>query len=160
MIETIKFTLNDKPVSLEVESDRMLLWVLRTDLNLTGTKYGCGQNLCGACTVLVNSEAVRSCTLPVNEVSGKKVITIEGLAKDSTLHSLQKSFIEHSAFQCGFCTPGMILTAYSFLLKNPNPSTSEIIKAMDGNLCRCGAHVRIIQAIQTAAKVMKGEKKR
>ena len=159
-METIRFILNKKPISLEVESDRMLLWVIRTDLGLTGTKYGCGRNLCGACTVLLNNEAVRSCTLPVKEVSGKEVLTIEGLARDGKLHPLQKSFIEHNAFQCGFCTPGIILTAYSFLLKHARPTTSEIIQAMEGNLCRCGSHVRVVQAIHAAAGEMVGEKKR
>jgi len=159
MIETIKFKLNGESVSLEVDSDRVLLWILRTDLGLTGTKYGCGQSLCGACTVLVNNEAVRSCNLPVKYVRGKEVVTIEGLGKKGNLHPIQKAFIEHNAFQCGFCTSGMILTAYSFLLKNPKPSTPEIIKAMEGNLCRCGSHVRVVKAIQAAAKEMKGGKR-
>ena len=159
MIETIKFKLNGESVSLEVDSDRVLLWILRTDLGLTGTKYGCGQSLCGACTVLVNNEAVRSCNLPVKYVRGKEVVTIEGLGKKGNLHPIQKAFIEHNAFQCGFCTSGMILTAYSFLLKNPKPATSEIIKAMDENLCRCGSHIRVIKAIQAAAKEMKGGKR-
>jgi carbon-monoxide dehydrogenase small subunit len=159
MIETIKFKLNEEPVSLKVDGERMLLWVLRTDLELVGTKYGCGQGHCGACTVLVNKEAVRSCTLPVKDIKGKEVITIEGLSKSGKLHPLQKAFIEHDAFQCGFCTPGMILSAYSLLLKNPEPSKSEIIKAMDENLCRCGAHPRIIEAVKTAAREMRGKKK-
>ena len=108
-METIQFRLNDKPVSLREDGDRMLLWVLRTDLGITGPKYGCGQEQCGACTVLVNHEAVLSCQTPVREVEGKDVLTIEGLAGNGTLHPLQKSFIEHDALQCGFCTPGMIL---------------------------------------------------
>lgn len=159
MIETINFKLNDQPTSLMVDSNRMLLWVLRTDLNLTGTKYGCGAGLCGACTVLVDNEAVRACQVPIKSVNGKTVITIEGLVKNGNLHPLQKSFIEHDAVQCGFCTPGMILNAYSLLLKNPAPTHSEIIQSMDDNLCRCGAHTRIVQAIQTAAGAMKGAKK-
>jgi len=160
MIETIKFKLNNEPVSLEVDSDRILLWVLRADLGLTGTKYGCGQSLCGACTVLVNKEAIRSCSIPLKDVRGKDIVTIEGLSKNGGLHPLQKAFIEQGSFQCGFCTPGMILTAYSFLLKNSKPTDSEIIKAMNGNLCRCGAHVRIIEAIKSAALEMKGGKKK
>ena len=108
MKETIDFRLNGKPTKLEVEGDRMLLWVLRTDLGLTGTKFGCGAGLCGACTVIVGKEAVRSCQIPVKEVRGQEVTTIEGLAKNGTLHPLQKAFAEHGAFQCGFCTPGMI----------------------------------------------------
>jgi aerobic-type carbon monoxide dehydrogenase small subunit (CoxS/CutS family) len=154
MIEKIKFILNDHPVQLSVDPDRMLLWVLRTDLGLTGTKYGCGQSYCGACTVLVNNEAVRSCQTAVKDVEGKEVLTIEGLAKKNQLHPLQKAFMAHDALQCGFCTPGMILNAYSLLIKNPRPSRTEIIESMDDNLCRCGAHNRIIQAIQTAAEEM------
>lgn len=159
MKETINFKLNDEPVSLNVDGDRMLLWVLRTDLGLTGTKYGCGQYLCGACTVIVDRNAVRSCIYPVKNVEGKEVITIEGLAKNGDIHPLQKAFIEHDALQCGFCTPGMILNAYSLLLENPQPTYAEIVEGMDDNLCRCGSHTRIIPAIQTAAHEMKGVKK-
>ncbi len=156
MIETIKFKLNEKSENLTLDSERTLLWVLRTDLGLTGAKYGCGEGYCGACTVLVNNQAVRSCQLPVKGVNGKEVVTIEALAKNDTLHPLQKAFMEHDALQCGYCTPGMILSAYSFLQKNPEPSYSEIIQGMEENLCRCGAHTRIVQAIQTAAQEMKG----
>ena len=156
MIEQIQFKLNGKPIKLTVDSERKLLWVLRTDLGLTGTKYGCGESFCGACTVLVNQEAVRSCQTAVKEIQGKEVVTIEGLAANSKLHPLQKAFTEHDAMQCGYCTPGMILNAYSFLRKNPNPSEKEIIENMNDNLCRCGAHNRIIKAIQSAAKEMKG----
>jgi len=159
MIENIKLTLNGKPVSLTVDSDRLLLWVLRTDLGLTGTKYGCGESYCGACNVLVNNEALRSCQLSMKDVQNKKVVTIEGLAKNGDLHPLQKTFMEHDALQCGYCTPGMIMNAYAFLQKNPKPSESQIIAAMDDNLCRCGAHTRIIQAIQTAAEEIGGTRK-
>lgn len=159
MLETIQFKLNNEPISLNVDGERMLLWVLRTDLGLTGTKYGCGEGHCGACTVLINNKSVKSCSIPVKDVNKKEVITIEGLLKNGKLHPVQKAFIEHSAFQCGFCTPGMILTAYSFLLKNPKPTDLEIIKNMEGNLCRCGAHVRVIKAINSAAEEMRGEKK-
>ena len=159
MIEAIDFKLNEKPVRLRVDGERMLLWVLRTDLGITGPKYGCGKGLCGACTVLVNNEAVLSCEMPVKEVKGKDVITIEGLGKDGNLHPLQKAFIKHDALQCGFCTPGMILKAHSLLSENAQPSRAEIIEEMDGNLCRCGSHMRIVQAIQTAAQEMKGAKK-
>ena len=158
MIETIQFKLNDKPVSLRVNGDRILLWVLRTDLGLTGPKYGCGEEHCGACTVLVNKEAVLSCQTAVKEIKGKEVVTIEGLAKNGELHPLQKAFIMHDALQCGFCTSGMILKAHSLLSKNPLPTQQEIIQGMDGNLCRCGSHLRVVQAIQTAAKEMKGGK--
>lgn len=159
MIENIKLTLNGKSVSLTVDSDRPLLWVLRTDLGLTGVKYGCGEGYCGACTVLVNNEALRSCQLTMKDVRNKNVVTIEGLAKNGDLHPLQKAFMAHDALQCGYCTPGMIMNAYAFLLKNPRPSESQIIAEMDNNLCRCGAHVRIIKAIQTAAQEIGGMKK-
>ncbi len=159
MKEVIQFKLNGKPVRLNTESDRMLLWAIRSDLSLTGAKYGCGEGFCGACTVLVNEEAVRSCQSPLKNVKGKDVMTIEGLAKNGDLHPLQKAFMEHDALQCGFCTPGMILQAYSLLLKNPHPSREDIVQGMEDNLCRCGSHTRIFQAIQTAAKEMKGGKR-
>jgi aerobic-type carbon monoxide dehydrogenase small subunit (CoxS/CutS family) len=155
MMETIRFKLNDRPMELTVDGERTLLWVLRTDLGLTGTKYGCGEGVCGACTVLVDNEPVRSCQSAIKDVNGKEVITIEGLARNGELHPLQKAFMSHDALQCGFCTPGMIINAYSLLLNNPSPSRQEIIESMDGNLCRCGSYGRIIQAIQTAAQEMK-----
>ncbi len=151
MQRTVSFVLNGKPTSISVDDERMLLWVLCSDLSLTGTKYGCGEALCGACTVIVDKEAVRSCATPVSAVDGKHVITIEGLERDGQLHSLQKAFAKHNAFQCGYCTPGMILNAYALLLKKPQPTRDEIIRHMDDNLCRCGAHTRIIDAIQDAA---------
>ena len=154
MIETIAFKINHKPVRLKVEGDRTLLWVLRTDLGLTGTKYGCGESHCGACTVLINDKAVRSCQTAVKEVKGKEVITIEGLAVNGKLHPLQKAFVEHDALQCGFCTSGMILTAYSFLKEHPRPSEADIIRGMNDNLCRCSSYVRIVKAIQSAALAM------
>lgn len=156
MEEIVRFTLNAKPVTVTVDSDRSLLWVLRTDLGLTGTKYGCGVGICGACTVLVDGKAARSCALPVSQVRSKRVTTIEGLARGGKLHPLQKAFMEKDALQCGYCTPGMILAAYSLLSDNPRPSYSDIVKGMDDNLCRCGAHKRIIEAIQAAAKEMAG----
>ena len=116
MMENVSFKLNGKPISLTVDSERKLLWVLRTNLSLTGTKYGCGEDFCGACTVLVNNKAVRSCLLPVKYVKGKEVITIEGLADNGKLHPIQQAFIEHDDHQFGICTPGMILNAYSLLL--------------------------------------------
>ncbi|NIO05436.1 MAG: 2Fe-2S iron-sulfur cluster binding domain-containing protein [Proteobacteria bacterium] len=155
-MENIHFKLNDGPVKLSADGERMLLWVLRTDLGVTGPKYGCETGLCGACIVLVDSKAVLSCQTPVKDVKGADVITIEGLAKNGRLHPLQEAFIKHDALQCGFCTSGMILRAYSLLSENPQPTHDEIIQAMDENLCRCGSHTRIVQAIQTAAKEMKG----
>ena len=159
MKESIPFKLNDKSLSLTVDGERMLLWVLRTDLGLTGSKYGCGEGFCGTCTVLVNKKAVRSCQLPVKDIKGKEVMTIEGLAKNGELHPLQKTFIKHNAMQCGYCTSGMILNAFALLIKNPQPSLKEIIQSMDDNFCRCGSHTRIIQAIQEAALEMKGGKR-
>ena len=156
MIKTIQFTLNDKPVSIEVDSNRTLLWVLRTDLGLTGAKFGCGEGLCGACTVLINDEAVASCQISADEIAESKIRTIEGLARNGQLHPIQKAFIKYDALQCGFCTPGMILKAYSLLASNPKPTRDQIIEGMDDNLCRCGAHIRIIQAIQTASEELKG----
>jgi aerobic-type carbon monoxide dehydrogenase small subunit (CoxS/CutS family) len=161
MKKTIHFKLNGEPRTLEVEGERMLLWVLRTDFQLTGTKFGCGEGFCGACTVLVNNEPARSCQLPVTDVDNKEVVTIEGLAdRDGKLHPLQAAFVEHDALQCGFCTSGMILTAYGLLLKNPHPTRQEITDGMEENLCRCGAHTRIIQAIESAAQSMGGGVKR
>jgi len=156
MEENVQFKLNGKSVNLSVDSDRKLLWVLRTDLGLTGTKYGCGESFCGACTVIVNNEAVRSCQTAMKEVQAKEVVTIEGLEKNGKMHPLQKAFMENDAMQCGYCTPGMIMNAYALLRKNPRPATSEIIAGMDGNLCRCGAHTRIVRALQAAAKNLEG----
>ena len=158
MEETIRFELNGKRTELLLDPGQTLLWVLRYKCGLTGTKYGCGMGFCGACTVLLNGDAVRSCMLPVSDVSGKKIVTIEGLARNGNLHPLQKAFVEQDALQCGYCTPGMIMTAVGLLMKNPEPSHQEIIEGMEDNLCRCGAHVRIIKAIQTAGKEMKGGK--
>ena len=156
MKKTIHFKLNGKPKRLVLDRDRMLLWVLRTDFGLTGAKYGCGEGICGACTVLVDNEAVRSCQIPVEGVNGKEIVTIEGLAQNGRLHPLQQAFVKHDALQCGYCTPGMILTAYGLLVKNPRPSLEEIREGMDDNLCRCGSYQRIMQAIQDAAGQMKG----
>ena len=150
MKETISFRLNGKPISLNVEGDRTLLWVLRTDLGLTGTKYGCGKSLCGACTVVIGKDAVRSCQVSILDVRGKEVTTIEGLAKGDKLHPLQSAFVEYGAVQCGFCTPGMIMNAYSMLLKNPKLTRKQIIDGMEYNLCRCSGHQRIVKAIESA----------
>ncbi len=156
MTETIAFKLNHKPIELSVDGNRLLLWVLRTDLGLTGTKCGCGEGFCGCCTVLVNRKAVRSCQVAVKEINSKEVLTIEGLAQDGNLHPLQQAFIKHDALQCGFCAPGMILNAYSLLNANPQPTRDQIVQAMEDNLCRCGSHTRIIAAIQSAAQELKG----
>ena len=159
MKETIRFKLNHRTVSINVDGERKLLWVLRTDLGVTGPKYGCGEAFCGACTVLVNNEAVLSCQMPVSEVKGAEVLTIEGLARNGSLHPIQQAFVDKDALQCGYCTPGMIMNAYGLLIKNPEPSRQEVIDAMEDNLCRCGAYGRIIEAIQEAGKAMKGGRK-
>jgi aerobic-type carbon monoxide dehydrogenase small subunit (CoxS/CutS family) len=156
MNETLRFKLNGKPVSLEVDPGRKLLWVLRYDLKLTGSKYGCGEALCGACTVILDRQAVRSCSVEMKEVAGKEITTIEGLEQNGKLHPLQEAFVQHDALQCGYCTPGMIMNAYGLLLNNPRPTRSQIVEQMDGNLCRCGAHMRIVAAIETAARQMGG----
>ena len=156
MEKSISFSLNGKDVSFEVDGERSLLWVLRTDLGLTGTKHGCGEGWCRVCNVLVDGKVQASCQTQVKEVVGRRVVTIEGLAKDGKLHPLQEAFIKHDALQCGFCTPGMIIRAAGLLSENPAPTRREIIEGMDENLCRCGAHVRIIEAIETAARAMKG----
>mgnify|MGYP005831197187 CR=1 FL=1 len=156
MDQTIRFKLNNKDTELISDPGRLLLWVLRDHFGLTGTKFGCGIGFCGACTVLIDNEPVRSCTLPVSDVSGKSVVTIEGLEDNGKLHPLQQAFIDHDAMQCGYCTPGMILTAVALLKKNPFPTRDEIISGMEDNLCRCGAHMHIIDAIEDAGKVMRG----
>jgi aerobic-type carbon monoxide dehydrogenase small subunit (CoxS/CutS family) len=156
MQKTVRFRLNGEQKELAVDPDRVLLWVLRTDLGLTGTKYGCGESLCGACTVLVDKKAVRSCQLPMRDVEGTEVVTIEGLAANGELHPLQRAFAENDALQCGFCTSGMIMSAYELLLGNPNASSEEIVAHMDDHLCRCGSHTRVIEAIRAASQSMKG----
>jgi len=155
--ETIRFTLNGEAVTLETESSRRLLWVLRTDLEKTGTKYGCGAGFCGSCTVLVDGEAVRACTASMDFVQGKRVITIEGLASNGDLHPLHQEFFQRGAYQCGYCTPGMIMNAVGFVQKNPNPTRDQIVQGMEGNLCRCSAYKRIIEAIEAYAEAMGGD---
>lgn len=156
MNATVAFRLNGKEVSLQSSVHRPLLWVLRADLGLTGSKYGCGIGLCGSCTVLLGQEPVHSCQVTLAEVAGKEVTTIEGLADGEELHPLQQAFIEQGAFQCGYCTPGMILNALGLLLRNPDPTEEQILEQMEDNLCRCGAHQRILRAIYQAAAVMRG----
>jgi aerobic-type carbon monoxide dehydrogenase small subunit (CoxS/CutS family) len=147
MVRTISFTLNGKAASVNTDDERMLLWVLRSDLGLTGTKFGCGEALCGACTVVVDNEAVRSCQTLVKSVAGKHVVTIEGIGQNG-LAAIQQAFLEHHAFQCGYCTPGMIMNAWALLRKTPHPTREQIARHMEDNLCRCGAHPRILDAIQ------------
>jgi len=151
MTETIRFTLNGRPTTLDTDPSRTLLWVLRTDLELTGTKYGCGIGQCGACTVLVDGVATPSCGLDLGSVRGKHVTTIEGLARGSRLHPLQEAFHEHGGFQCGYCTSGMIMRAAGLLRETPHPTADQIAGTMEANLCRCGAHKRILSAVAAVA---------
>ncbi len=156
MQRTVSFTLNGKPARVTTDDERMLLWVLREDLGLTGTKFGCGASLCGACTVIVNKEAVRSCSTPLKAVAGKQVLTVEGLGDDRKLHPIQDAFLKHHAFQCGYCTSGMMMSTYALLLQTPHPTRTQILRHMDDNLCRCGSHVRIVAAIEDAAGMTPG----
>ncbi|HJZ40167.1 MAG TPA: (2Fe-2S)-binding protein [Bacteroidales bacterium] len=158
METTIRFELNGKNVEMLLDPGLNLLSVIRNQFGLTGTKYACGIARCGACSILLDNAVVRSCTLTVSVAEGKKVTTIEGLSQNGKLHPLQEAFIKHDALQCGFCTPGMIMNAYGMLLRNPEPSQQEIINGMQSNLCRCGAHVRIVDAIESASKEMQGGK--
>jgi aerobic carbon-monoxide dehydrogenase small subunit len=155
MEEKIQFELNGKKVEVQLDKSKTLLWVLRAHFNLTGTKFGCGEGFCGACTVLMDGEAVRSCSTTMGDVAGTKIVTIEGLSKNGELHPLQKAFVDHDALQCGYCTPGMIMNAYGLLLQKPDPTKDDIISGMEDNLCRCGTYNRIIEAIQTASTAMK-----
>ena len=152
MKRPVRFRVNGRPVSLDTERDRTLLWVLRGDLGLTGTKFGCGVGACGSCTVVVDGKAVRSCQASLNDVQGREVVTIEGLAREGTLHPLQQAFIDHGALQCGYCTPGMLMNAYALLAGNPRPAPEAIEKAMEDNLCRCGAYMRILAAIAAVSR--------
>jgi aerobic-type carbon monoxide dehydrogenase small subunit (CoxS/CutS family) len=156
MAQTTSFNLNGKPVRVTADPGRMLVWVLRHNLGLTGTKVGCGAGLCGACTVLVDGEPTLSCSTPLSEVAGKSVLTVEGLAKDGALHPVQRAFQEHHAFQCGYCTSGMMLSAYALLQKRPRATRAEIMAHLEGHLCRCGSHMRIVAAVEAAGKDMGG----
>jgi aerobic-type carbon monoxide dehydrogenase small subunit (CoxS/CutS family) len=147
---------NGKKLRVDVDSQTPLLYVLRDHLNMTGTKYGCGEAKCGACTVLVEGQQMRSCVTPVSRVSDKQITTIEGLEKDGKLSPLQEAFLKADALQCGYCTSGMIIAATALLTKNAKPSRDEIVKHMDGNICRCGTYARIVNAIEIAAGTDKG----
>jgi aerobic-type carbon monoxide dehydrogenase small subunit (CoxS/CutS family) len=155
MAKAIELNVNGKKLRIDVDSQTPLLYVLRDHLNLTGTKYGCGEAKCGACSVLVDGVVMRSCVTPVARVSGKQITTIEGMEKDGKLHPLQEAFLKADALQCGYCTSGMIIAAASLLNKNPKPSRDEIIKHMDGNVCRCGTYPRIVNAIEIASGTRK-----
>jgi len=152
LANAIELNINSTRHRVDVESDRSLLSVLRDDLDLTGSKYGCGEGQCGACTVLIDGKATRSCITTVGSVVGKRITTIEGLEQHGRLHPVQQAFIEADAMQCGYCTAGMIMSAAALLAGNSNPSNDEIIKNMEGNVCRCGTYQRIVAAIHKAAK--------
>jgi carbon-monoxide dehydrogenase small subunit len=154
-MKTVQFELNGSQVSVDVRDGESLMWVIREQQGLTGTKFGCGEGYCGSCTVIMNGEAVRSCAMPATDAAGSSVLTIEGLSKNGKLHPLQEEFVKNDALQCGYCTPGMIMNAYGLLLNNPEPTREEVVIAMDDNFCRCGAHGRIIEAIQNAGLQMK-----
>jgi len=149
---------NGKKISVDLDPQTSLLIALRNDLNLTGTKYGCGEAQCGACTVLIDGQAIRSCITQVGKVADKQITTIEGLEKDGQLHPLQEAFLKADAMQCGYCTPGMIMSGVDLLNKNRQPTRDEIIRHMDRNVCRCGTYLRIITAIQMAAERKGGAK--
>lgn len=152
MAGVTELKVNGRPYRLEADPDRRLLWVLRDDLDLTGTKYGCGEGRCGACTVLVDGRIRRSCMMTVGQAEGREIVTIEGLATEGRLHPVQEAFLKDEALQCGYCTPGMILAATALLRANPDPSDAQIIQAMDGNICRCGVYPAILRAIRSAAE--------
>ncbi len=155
MANVTKLRVNQTIYEIDADAQTSLLSVLREQLDLTGSKYGCGEGQCGACTVLVEGQARRSCVTPVGAVAGKAITTIEGLAQGDQLHPLQQAFLDEGAMQCGYCTSGMILSAVSLLNAKANPSDAEILGAMQGNICRCGTHPRIVAAIRRAARVWK-----
>src|SRR5437762_13936502 len=151
MARVTALTVNGDKMTVDVDSTVSLLSVLRNDLDLTGSKYGCGEGQCGACTVLLDGQPIRSCTTQVGRAAGKQIVTIEGLEKDDKLHRLQQAFIKADAMQCAYCTSGMIVSASALLSKTPKPSSEQIIEGMNGNICRCGTYQRIIEAIQVAS---------
>lgn len=146
-----KLHINGRDLSVNADAGRMLLYVLREDLDLTGAKYGCGEGQCGACTVLADGAVVRACITPLRAVAGKKITTVEGLEQNGRLHPVQQAFLEKSAFQCGFCTPGMIMAATALLSRNPHPTEAQIRESMNNNICRCGTYGRIVAAIRMAS---------
>jgi aerobic-type carbon monoxide dehydrogenase small subunit (CoxS/CutS family) len=145
------FTVNGQPVRVTTDPTRMLLDVLREDLHLTGTKYGCGEGACGACAVLIDGERTLSCRTPIGKVQGREVLTIEGLANGDALHPVQEAFLAAGALQCGYCTPGMVLTVVALLREKPTPTDAEILASLDGNLCRCCGYPKILQAVKQVA---------
>ncbi len=157
MSPTVRFKVNGEERRVTTEPDRRLLDVLREDLHLTGTKYGCGEGQCGACAVYVDGEPARSCLLPVSSVAGKSITTIEGLANGDVLHPVQQAFLEEGAMQCGYCMSGMILGAAALLRQKPDPTDEEIVAGMNGHLCRCNGYIKIVRAVRRAAAAMRAE---
>ena len=157
MKKVIKVTINGESVEAAVEPNQTLLQFLREDLGLTGTKHGCGLGDCGACTVIMDGKAVNSCLVLAIQAQGKDILTIEGLAVNGQLHPIQQAFVDKAAIQCGFCTPGMILSAKAFLDTNPEPSEHDIRTAISGNLCRCTGYQKIVEAVESAAERLKSE---
>lgn len=155
MKQLIRLEINGRSYQLEVESRRLLVEVIRDDLGLTGTKRGCESNICGACTVLLNGESVHSCCVLAVQAHGKNVMTIEGAGKDGKLHPVQQGFLDNLGYQCGFCTPGMIMSSIALLNENPNPTPEEIRLGLTGNICRCTGYVKIVQSIQAAAEAIR-----
>jgi carbon-monoxide dehydrogenase small subunit len=153
----IQFMINGESVGIEVKPWRTLLEMIREDLNLTGTKEGCGHGECGSCTVIMGGKTVNSCLVPALEADGQEILTIEGLCNGDTLHPIQEAFVERSGMQCGFCTPGMIISAKALLDRNPDPSEKEIRDAMAGNFCRCTGYTKIVESIDAAARLLRGE---
>jgi aerobic-type carbon monoxide dehydrogenase small subunit (CoxS/CutS family) len=154
MAKTIELEVNGKRYPVNYPPDTPLLYVLRDELGLTGSKYGCGEGQCGACTVLLGGAPRRSCQIPVSSAAGKAITTIEGLEKEGRLHPVQQAFLDAGAFQCAFCTSGMIMSSVGLLQTNPNPSQADIVQFLQGNICRCGTHTRVIDAVRQAAKMM------
>jgi aerobic-type carbon monoxide dehydrogenase small subunit (CoxS/CutS family) len=152
----MELVVNQTHYRLQLDPNSLLLWILRDQLDLTGSKYGCGEGHCGACTVLIDGAPMRSCITPVSKVEGKEITTIEGLAQNGRLHPLQEAFIQADAMQCGYCTPGMIMSGVGLLKKTPHPSEPDIRRALEGNVCRCGTYPRIIAAMQIAEKAISG----
>ena len=146
-----KLNVNGKDLQVDADANERLLWVLRDQLDLTGSKYGCGEGQCGACTVLVDDTAVRSCITLMSAVAGKRITTVEGLAPNGSLHPVQQAFLDTEAFQCGYCTSGMVMSSAALLRKNPRPSEPDIKQALNGNMCRCGTYPRIVAAVRLAS---------
>jgi len=158
MAKPIDLQINGKPYQIHSDPETRLLYVLRDELGLTGSKYGCGEGQCGACTVLIGGNARRSCQISLSAAAAKPITTIEGLEQNGSLHPVQQAFVDAGAFQCAYCTPGMIVSSVALLGQNPNPSEPEIVQFLQGNICRCGTYLRIVDAVQHAARMMREQK--